>query len=155
MKLRILVKLLEKLLGITYPEDSPRADMFMPERLLAMALVFFAGGIVGVIYGSVKSNIVVIAVFLAIMILGVFAFLCWKNQAIRMISEEQFTYTTMFGNTRTYAFSDIRGLRRNNDSFTLFVANDKVHIESMAVLSERLTDRINKQLQIIHQEQKA
>ena len=74
---------------------------------------------------------------------GVAALLCWRNQSIHIISDEKFTYTTMFGNTRTYSFSDIQGLRRNQDSLTLFVAGEKVHIESMAVLSERLIERIN------------
>ena len=76
-------------------------------------------------------------------VLGVFAFLCWKNQSIRVISDEQFTYTTMFGNTYTYSFSDIQGLRKNQDSLTLFVADKKVHIESMAVISDSLIERIN------------
>ena len=52
----------------------------------------------------------------------------------------------MFGNTRTYAFSDIQGLRRNQDSLTLFVAGEKVHIESMAIISDRLILAINRAL---------
>ena len=39
MKLKILVKMIEKLLGMTDRGDEPRADMFLPDRLLAMALV--------------------------------------------------------------------------------------------------------------------
>ncbi|MBQ5712079.1 MAG: hypothetical protein IIV61_05660 [Oscillospiraceae bacterium] len=64
-----------------------------------------------------------------------------------MISEDRFTYTTMFGNTHTYSFSDIQGLRKNQDSMTLFVAGHKVHIESMAILSERLVTLINRELE--------
>jgi hypothetical protein len=79
-------------------------------------------------------------------VLGIFAVLCWKNQTIHIISDTQFTYTTMFGNTRTYSFSDIQGLRKNQDSMTLYVAGEKVHIESMAVLSQRLVDHINREL---------
>jgi len=52
----------------------------------------------------------------------------------------------MFGNTRTYAFSDIQGLRRNQDSLTLFVAGEKIHIESMAIISDRLASAINRAL---------
>jgi hypothetical protein len=52
----------------------------------------------------------------------------------------------MFGNTRTYHFSDIQALRKNQDSMTLYVAGEKVHIESMAVLSQRLVDHINREL---------
>ena len=42
MKLKILVKIVEKLLGMTDSGDEPRADMFLPERLLAMSIVFLA-----------------------------------------------------------------------------------------------------------------
>ena len=78
------------------------------------------------------------------------ALLCWKNQTIHVISDTQFTYTTMFGNTTTYSFADIQGLRKNQDSMTLFVAGKKVHIESMAVLSDRLVDRINAALEKVN-----
>ena len=44
MKLKILVKLVEKILDATYSDDTPRADMYLPERLLAMSLIFLAGG---------------------------------------------------------------------------------------------------------------
>ena len=46
MKLKILVKIIEKLFGMADHGDEPRADMFLPDRLLAMALVFLAGGVV-------------------------------------------------------------------------------------------------------------
>ncbi len=59
----------------------------------------------------------------------------------------------MFGQTRTYYFSDITGLRRNSDSMTLFVGNEKVHIESMAVLSERLVNGINEALEKRYKEE--
>lgn len=63
-----------------------------------------------------------------------------------MISDEEFEYTTFLGKTHRYAFRDITALRKNQDSLTLFVGKNKVHIESMAVLSERLVDRINQAL---------
>lgn len=151
MKLKILVKITEKLLGMTDNGDKPRADMFLPDRLLAMALVFLAGGTACALFAIIKfATWAIVCAFLGI-VLGIFALLCWKNQAIHIISDEQFTYTTMFGNTRTYAFCDIQGLRRNQDSLTLFVADEKVHIESMAVLSERLVERIDKELEKITQ----
>ena len=143
MKLKILVKIIEKLLGMTDSGDEPRADMFLPDKLLAMALVFLAGGTACALFTIVKfATWAVVCAALGI-VLGVFALLCWKNQSIHIISDDQFTYTTMFGNTRTYSFSDIQGLRKNQDSLTLFVAGEKVHIESMAILSERLVDNIN------------
>ena len=146
MKLKILVKIIEKLLGMTHSGEGPRADMFLPDRLVAMALVFLAGGIACAIVAVIQFAVWAVVCAVLGIVLGIFALLCWKNQAIRVISDTQFTYTNMFGKTRTYAFSDIRGLRKNQDSLTLFVANDKVHIESMAIISERLIELINKAL---------
>lgn len=146
MKLKVLVKIVEKLLGMTGTGDEPRADMYLPDRLLAMALVFIAGGIVSILLAILKSATWVIGVAICL-VFSIFALLCWKNQSIHIISDERFTYTTMFGNTRIYAFSDIQELRRNQDSLTLFVAGEKVHIESMAILSERLVELINKSLE--------
>ena len=146
MKLKIIVKVIEKLLGMADSSEGHRADMFMPDRLLAMSLVFLAGGLASIVLTFINSVNWVIGIVIGLT-LGAAALLCWKNQSIHIISDEQFTYTTMFGNTRTYYFSDIKGLRRNQDSMTLFVADDKVHIESMAVLSDRLIDRINSELE--------
>ena len=146
MKLKILVKIVEKLLGMTDSCDEPRADMFLPDRLLAMSIVFLAGGIVSIALAIINSITWVLGVVICFAF-GIAALLCWKNQSIRIISDEQFTYTTMFGKTRTYSSSDIQGLRRNQDSLTLFVANEKIHIESMAILSERLVERIDNALE--------
>ena len=148
MKLKILVKIIEKLFGVVPDDDHPRADMYLPDRLLAMAIVFLAGGIACAIFAVFHFAVWAVACAALGIVLGVFAVLCWKNQSIHIISNEQFTYTTMFGNTHTYSFSDIQGLRRNSDSMTLFVANKKVHIESMAIISDRLRDRIHKALLI-------
>ena len=120
--------------------------MYLPERLLAMALVFLAGGTVfGVLFLLTKTLWMVLAA-VGGLAFGIVALLCWKNQSIRMISDEEFEYTTFLGNTYRYAFKDITGLRKNQDSLTLFVGEKKVHIESMAIITERLAERINQEL---------
>ncbi|MBR6602719.1 MAG: hypothetical protein IKK94_01750 [Clostridia bacterium] len=146
MKLKILIKIIEKIFGMV-PDNQSRADMYLPDRLLSMSLVFLAGGIVCAIIAIFKFAEWAIVFAVLGVVLGIFAFLCWKNQSIRIISDEQFTYTTMFGNVHTYSFSDIEGLRRNKDSMTLFVAGEKVHIESMALISDRLAELIDKALE--------
>lgn len=150
MKLKILLKFIEKLFGIASNGERPRADMFLPDRLLAMAIIFLAGGTACAIYAFIHFAIWTVACAIPGVALGVFALLCWKNQKIHVISNEQFTYTTMFGNTKTYSFSDIQGLRKNQDSMTLFVANQKIHIESMALLSDRLIERIDEALERVY-----
>jgi hypothetical protein len=147
MKLKILVKIMEKVLGMSNSGEEIPADMFLPDRLLAMAIVFLGGGVACGIFAVVHFAVWAIVGAVCGILLGVFAMLCWRNQAIHIISEEEFTYTTMFGNTYRYSFSDIQGLRRNQDSLTLFVANKKIHIESMAMISDRLVQSINKALE--------
>ena len=145
MKLKIIVKLLEKALGMADSGEA-RADMYMPDRALAMAIVYLAGGSVCAILAFITQMTWAIVCAPLLLGLAVSVFLCWKNQSIRVISDEEFAYTTMFGNTYTYRFADIQGLRKNKDSMTLFVAGKKVHMESMAILSENLVNRINQAL---------
>ena len=147
MKLKILVKIVEKLLGMADRGEEPRADTFLPDRLLAMAIILLAGGSACALFAIFRFTTWAVVCALLGIVIGIFALLCWKNQAIHVISNEQFTYTTMFGHTRTYSFSDIQGLRRNQDSLTLFVAGEKVHIESMSILSNRLVESINQALE--------
>lgn len=147
MRFRFLVSLVEKLFGATVSDDQPRADMYLPEKLLAFAIVLLAAGSgLGIAY-CFRKELWMILCAVGGIVLGVLALLCWKNQTIRVISDTHFEYTTFLGNTYTYAFRDITGLRRNQDSMTLFVGESKVHIESMAIISSRLADAINQALQ--------
>ena len=63
-----------------------------------------------------------------------------------MLPNDSFEYTTFLGKKSVYRFTEIKGLRRNNDSMTLLVGEKKVHIESVAILSAALVDRINRAL---------
>ena len=150
MKLKILVKIIEMILGEAYSSDVPRADMYLPERALAMCIVYLAIGTACGIWAVISSAIWAIIVAVLFLGLGIALILCWKNQTIRVLNDEEFIYTTMFGKSHTYRFADIQGLRRNKDSMTMFVAGEKVHMESMAVLSDRLVDLINRELNRIH-----
>lgn len=146
MKFRILVALVTKLLKMPESKDGLRADMYLPEKLLAFSLVLMAVGTGFLVAFCILLNFTMLAVAVACILLGIGALISWKNQTIRIIDEEHFEYTTFFGKKKVFAFADIKGLRRNSDSLTLFVANEKVHIESMAVISERLANKINEAL---------
>jgi hypothetical protein len=75
-------------------------------------------------------------------ILGIGAFLCWRNQKIEMISENYFEYTTFLGKTTTYRFDEITAYRVNRDSTTIFVGKNKIHIEANAIMTKRFSDRL-------------
>lgn len=146
--MKLLVRIVTQILGMRDTGDEPRADMYLPDRMLAIAIVFVLAGIGCAVMSFAGPNpLWMIAGAVLLIGLGIGAVLCWKNQTINMITSGTFEYTTFLGNTRTYRFADITGLRRNNDSLTLFVGKEKIHIESMAVLSDRLVAAINSALE--------
>lgn len=123
-------------------QTMPRADMFLPDFLKyfgffldAVAGVFLIAMFITQIWGLIIGVLLCGG-------LGIAAWLCWKNQTIRIIDDDTFEYTTFLGKTTIYRFSDIKELRTNQDSLTLILANGKVHIESMVCMSETLFDKI-------------
>ena len=123
-------------------KNTPRADMYLPDFLKyfgffldAISLAFLIGAVITQAWGLIIGALI-------FGVLGIAAWLCWKNQTVRIINDDQFEYTTFLGKTTIYRFSDIKELRPNADSMTLILTNGKVHIESMVYMSERLADRI-------------
>lgn len=150
MKIKLLVKLGELILGKSMSDDEPRADMFLPLWLLAFSMLLLAGGIALGIYAIVKFSVGIVVACGFCLALGALAYLCWKNQTIVMFENDTFEYTTFLGNKKVYSFNEINGIRYNNDSMTLFIGDGKVHIESTAIITERLAERVNKQLENIY-----
>ena len=123
-------------------KTTPRADMFLPDFLKyfgffldAVAGAFLVAMFITQIWGLIIGAILCGG-------LGIAAWLCWKNQTIRIIDDDKFEYTTFLGKTTIYHFSDIKNLRTNQDSLTLILTNGKVHIESMVHMSEALYNKI-------------
>lgn len=142
MKLELLVHALAQLLSAVRGEEEHPSDMYLPEKLLSISLVFCAASAIAFVIGLTKGSSWYLGAAAALA-LGVSAFLCWRNQKIDILNDEEFSYTTMFGKRILYRFDDIVALRKNKDSYTLVLKTGKVHIESMAVLSERLIKKIN------------
>lgn len=144
--LKLLVFIGSRILGRDFSREDPRADMYLPLWILTFGLVLIVGALVLGVYTALSLSVQTLAVALICLILGIGAVLCWKNQTVRMLPNDSFEYTTFLGRKTVYRFCDIRGLRKNRDSMTLLVGTGKVHMESCAVISERLADRINRQL---------
>lgn len=142
MKLELLIHALAQLLSAMRGEEEHPSDMYLPEKLLSISLVFCAASAIAFVIGLTKGSSWYLGAAAALA-LGVSAFLCWRNQKIDILNDEEFSYTTMFGKRILYRFDDIVALRKNKDSYTLVLKTGKVHIESMAVLSERLIKKIN------------
>jgi len=135
-----------KIFNPTECKNTPRADMYLPDFLKyfgffldIVSLALLVATIITQIWGLIIGVLICGG-------LGIAAWLCWKNQTIRIISENQFEYTTFLGKTTVYRFSDIKELRVNQDSMTLILANGKVHIESMVHMSETLVNKIDQAL---------
>ena len=74
--------------------------------------------------------------------LGVSALLCWKNQWIVMLNDEEFVYSTMFAKQIRYRFSQIKEVRIRRGSTRLMMETGVVFIDSAAVISDRLRAKI-------------
>lgn len=147
MKLKLLLAIVEKMLGASDKSKEPRADMYLPVRSLAIAIVLIGAGIGCGIFAYIKFEIALVVFAVLCIPAGIACLLCWKNQSIEVLSNEIFVYTTMFGNKHTYYFADIKGIRHGKDSSTLLVGDGKVFIDSSAVMSDRLKELINSALQ--------
>ena len=146
MKFRLAVKLMELILGTAVSDDEPRADMFLPVKVLSLAPVMLIAGVVFAVIAAIKGTTALAVLAPICIILGVAALLCWRNQKIVMLSDDEFEYSTFLGKKTVYRFDEIKMLRRNKDSMTLYVGEGKVHMESSAIFTERLLERINRQL---------
>lgn len=126
-------------------------DMYLPFWVCLLGIVFLIAACVCLGLTSSTSNYSLIG-FVICLVIGVAAVLCWKNQCVKMIDDNTFIYTSMFGREHQYFFSEIRELKRNADSFTLILENGKVHIETCAIMSERFINAIDSVLEKLYNE---
>lgn len=119
-----------------------KKDLYLPIWIFAFGIVLVLGALV-FLYSSLKNPYLLIGAVLCLG-LGIAAILCWKNQWIEVIDDHSFVYSTMFGKQTKYHTSQIVDLKQNADSMTLVLDSGKVHIESCAIMSERLIEMITK-----------
>ena len=134
--LRLIAGLITRLLGVD--EEAERADMHLSNHALGLAGAALLAVFILVaryIYTKEWFYLVLSGAFLLCCI-GIL--LCYRNQRIYVLSDEEFQYSTFLGNKKIYRFDEITALRKNRDSLTLFLGKSKVHIESSAVMSDKL-----------------
>ncbi len=126
---------------------KPRADMFLPNLLkyFGFFLDIVAVGFLIVTFITQIWGLVIITLISGGF--GVAAWLCWKNQTVKIIDDDHFEYSTFLGKKTVYRFSDIKEIRANQDSLTLILTNGKVHIESIVCMSATLYNKIEESLQ--------
>ncbi|MGN0517624.1 MAG: DUF6560 family protein [Acutalibacteraceae bacterium] len=148
--LKILVRIGAWILGESFSDKDMRADMYLPIWILSFGVILIVAGIVVGIYAVFHFSVAAVIGVVCCLGLGVAALMCWKNQTIKILSNDSFEYSTFLGNKKIYYFNQITSLRMNNDSMTLFVGGDKVHIESCAILSERFVQRVDEVLEQVY-----
>lgn len=122
------------------------ADLHLPTAVLILGIFLSIVAAALLICAAVFMNIWLAVASVPVILLSVAAFLCWNNQKIFIVDDDTFEYYTMFGNKKVFRFSEITGIKQNPDSLTLMLGENKVHIESMAVMSDRLVKLINIEL---------
>ena len=124
-------------------EYNAEYDMHLPLWLFVFGIILIVLSAVTIAAYVLSHQWAFIIAAVLLLALGFAAILCWRNQRILIIDDATFEYTTMLGNKYLYRFDDIRYIRQNADSITLFVASGKVHIEFCAVITRRLAARLD------------
>ena len=133
---RAIAAVFTKFLGVD--EEAQKADMHLSTRSLGLGLASLLAVFVLIARYISTAEWLYLVLATAFLFIFIGILLCYRNQRIYIISDEEFVYTTMFGRRKNYRFDQIIALRRNRDSLTLFVGDGKVHIESSAIMSDRL-----------------
>ena len=125
------------------PERKPIGDMCMPDPYAAMGIFgMIAGVVVVIITFATGAPCGLAIVSFASFAGGVLMLLAWKNRVIRMLPGDRFEYVTAFGRKQVYSFADISELRKGFLCWNLILGDRKIQIDSDAVVSERLSRRL-------------
>ena len=140
---RLIAGLVTRLLGVD--GEAERADMHLSNHHLGLAAAAFLAVFVLVARYIYTKEWFYLVLGVAFLLCCIGILLCYRNQRIYVLSDEEFQYSTFLGNKKIYRFDEITALRKNRDSLTLFLGKNKVHIEARAVLSDRLKTLIIEQ----------
>ncbi len=99
--------------------EEKKADMYLPTWVLGTGIFFAVCAVAATIIAFVIGNMAILLCDIPFLLIFVAAYLCWKNQKIRILDDLTFEYSTMFGNRKTYAFSQITQVKQNPDSYTV------------------------------------
>ena len=145
---KLLSRIAELASGEPYSKDEPRADMVLPLWVLAFGLFLLVCGIASAVYAAATAETAMAVFALIFFIAAVLLTLAWRNQTARMLSDDEFEYKTIFGNTRRYSFSEITQLKRypKPDTYALLIGKERFYIRPIFLFTERFIDRINRSL---------
>lgn len=90
--------------------EEKKADMYLPTWVLGTGIFFAVCAVAATIIAFVIGNMAILLCDIPFLLIFVAAYLCWKNQKIRILDDLTFEYSTMFGGQKDVClFSDNAG----------------------------------------------
>ena len=127
----------------TLPEGKQRGDLCKPSSYIALGVFSIIWGcIAGIVMFATKAPVWIGLLQLLMIPIGIVVLLEWKNQRIVMLSGDRFAYTTTFGRTQIYSFSQITQISRGLVGMKLRVGAQRIDIDFDAMVTERLLKRL-------------
>ena len=127
----------------TLPEGKQRGDMCKPSSYIVLGVFSVVLGCVGgTVMFAAKAPVWIVLMLLLMIPLGIIVLLAWKNQGILMLSGDRFAYTTTFGRTQIYSFSQITQISRGLGGMKLRIGEQRIDIDFDAIVTERLRKRL-------------
>ena len=150
MSFGFITRTIDKLLCIN--EKDKKADMQLPVRVAFFGVAMaFCGLFLTIIALFSATWSMLLFAFFALAV-SAYSFLSYKFQRIHVLSDTEFEYTTFLGKRKIYRFEHIRAIKSNSESHILILVDGRINVEPNTVMSERLKQLFNKELERIYKE---
>ena len=127
----------------TLPEGKQRGDMCKPSTYIVMGVFSIVlGGVGGIVMFAANAPVWIGLLMLLMIPMGIIVLLEWKNRGILMLSGDRFAYTTTFGRTQIYSFSQIIQISYGLGGMKLQSGAQRIDIDFDAMVTERLRKRL-------------
>lgn len=115
---------------------TPECVVYMPKWMFFFGMAMYVIGAVFLIVLCAEKKWFQAIPGIGFMIFGAIAMACQLNQRAVKLTDGTYVYSTMFGKKKHFSADDRIGMRYNSDSVTVFLKNGKIHIESLAQISD-------------------
>ena len=123
----------------TLPDGKQRGDMCQSSLYIVFGVFSIVLGCVGgTVMFAAKAPVWIVLMLLLMIPMGIIVLLAWKNQGIVMLSGDRFAYTTTFGSTQIYSFSQIIQISYGLGGMKLQAGAQRIDIDFDAMVTERL-----------------
>lgn len=124
-----------------------KADMFMGSGMLICFIIIVVCALMLVVLGALMEDWGEVILGVVYLVFSIPLFLWWRNQSIKILDEETFCYTNMFGKKSVHSFSRIRRIRVYLSSISVLVGRKGIFIDGGALVTQPLADKFNEVLE--------